>query len=167
MFQQTVAQQEAYSRLTTAIEALQDFSTASYAHSLTDDSEHLEAPSISANPDAQRKSLEQEIDRQGLSLCIALVEHRTPKGGFDSAILSYYAVVCRAGNGGGWLPEGRCSSIFSQLIYCCQLIILAKARQQVAQGDHEDVDDALQVLCPRWIVNDSKGPVNDLSRFSL
>ena len=167
LFQPTAAQQDAHSEVTTAIEALQEFCSSCQPPSPVDNGEDADLLHAPVDAVVERNRLEQEIDRCSLNLCVALVEHRTPKGGFDSAILSYCAAVCRAGSGGGWLPEGRCSSLFSQLIYCCQLVILADARRQVAQGEHEDVDDALQVLCPRWIVNDSKGPVSDLSRFRL
>jgi hypothetical protein len=93
MFQETPAQHDAYSALKIATDTLQDF------HNQSSDDDHHQEEQI---------RLEQDIDDRTLALCIALVEHHTPQGGFDSAILSYCAATCRAGAQGGWLPEGRC-----------------------------------------------------------
>lgn len=75
--------------------------------------------------------------------------------------------MCRAGSGDGWLPGGRCSGLLSQLIYCCQLIILADAHLRVDRGDYDDIDAALLQMSPHYFLNDSKSPVSDLSRFRL
>lgn len=63
------------------------------------------------------------------------------------------------------MSENPCASLLSELIYCCQLFILAESQRQCRDGEVADASDALQTLCQRWVHNDSKGPVGDMLRL--
>ena len=115
--------------------------------------------------DIQRQPLEQALDTAILDLCIVLVEHNTRDAIPAVPLFSFLSAIYRHGKQGGWLPEDQASSTFSKLIYCCQLVVLAHAHRQVERRECEHIQQALDKLCPRWIVKGQKSPMADLLRF--
>lgn len=81
--------------------------------------------------------------------------------------MSYCAVAAWDEGENTWRKEDQCGSTLSQLIYCCQIIILAHAHELVRCGQHRNVSHALNPLCAAWIVNDEKTPVSDMNRLRL
>ncbi|ERF71905.1 hypothetical protein EPUS_09389 [Endocarpon pusillum Z07020] len=172
LFEITSQQYTAQDLLRETVESYMDF-LSSKAQSTSDQKDDDSSESISLEtPDdpeheEQIGQLRQEINRQTLKLCTALVQHPISTTGTQTAILSYCAIAAWDESENTWRKEDQCGSTLSQLIYCCQIIILAHAHELVRCGQHENVSNALKPLCAAWIVNDEKTPVSDMNRLRL
>lgn len=162
MFQLTPMQESAFRHVSQAVQSLRTYITSqshesNSSHSSEDEDEE----------DAEQRQLEVEVDKWVLSLFVALIQHRTTESGFHSAVMSFCAVISWNSTTGTWLGENQSASLLSQLVYCCQLIILAESHRLSLEGQYEDRASALEKLCSQWLWNTSKGPVSDMLRLRL
>jgi superfamily II DNA helicase RecQ len=90
---------------------------------------------------------------------------------YDSAIASFCAAKATDVNPEDdsimWKFEGDVSGIFSKLIYYSQLLILQQAENLVNEGGCEEIGDALEPLCRKWILNNTRSPVSTMNDWRL
>lgn len=126
-----------------------------------------EGPSDEESKDAEWQRLQCQLDQATLQFCITLIQHRTVDAGFQSAIMSFCAAACWNPSAKTWLSENQSASVFSQVIYCCQLVTLSEAHEQSADQGIDDISETLTPLCQQWISNGQKGPIGDMLRLRL
>ena len=62
-----------------------------------------------------------------------------------------------------WMDVGNYTSYLSQLIYNCQILVLLYCYNLVDAGDANDLTACLVAFRDQWLLNDTRGPVAELS----
>jgi len=104
-----------------------------------------------------------ELDDAVLRAALSLIQHRLERRSFDSAIVSFAAVLAWDAGQRSWMKVGNYTKYLSQLIYDSQLLVLLHCLQQPAvQSGEEPLTDHLVAVRDRWLLNDTPGPVAEL-----
>jgi hypothetical protein len=76
-----------------------------------------------------------------LAFCMAIIQHPLPYHVFDSMLVSYAAVYFWSTSKASWLAIRNYLSILSQLIYDCQLLVLAHVNQELGEDAQGNIRD--------------------------
>jgi hypothetical protein len=60
------------------------------------------------------------------------------------------------------MPIGNYTSILSQLIYDCQMVVLAKVLEMAGNNKNADIGAMIVDIRDQWLLNDTEGPVEEL-----
>jgi hypothetical protein len=112
---------------------------------------------------ASRNSLDEAV----LKFSLAIIQHSVGRRRFDSVLVSYAAVRFWSHSQRSWMPIGDYTSILSQLIYDCQLMVLAKVLAENEKNPDADIGDMIVDIRDQWLLNDTKGPVVELLQNRL
>jgi superfamily II DNA helicase RecQ len=100
------------------------------------------------------------LDDAVLAFLAALLQHALPEREFDSAIVSFCAVLAWDGQAQAWRPMSTYSSLLSHLIYDCQLIALRHCAAGGAPPLQRDgLTACLTAFRDAWLLNDTPGPI--------
>ncbi|KAF1980667.1 hypothetical protein K402DRAFT_458583, partial [Aulographum hederae CBS 113979] len=103
-----------------------------------------------------------ELDQTVLRFSLALIQHRLDVRAFDSAMVSFAAVLAWDPASKTWMQVGNYTSYLSQLIYDCQLLVLQHSLQLVDSGKAQDLTACIINVRDSWLRNDTPGPVAEL-----
>ncbi|KAL6229011.1 hypothetical protein BDW75DRAFT_246116, partial [Aspergillus navahoensis] len=93
---------------------------------------------------------------------MSIIQHHIPYRTFDSVLVSYAAVRFWNAKQMAWMAIGNYTSILSQLIYICQLSVLAHVLEEVEGDRLVDIGARIVALRDEWLLNDTQGPVREL-----
>ncbi|RHZ43041.1 uncharacterized protein CDV56_100496 [Aspergillus thermomutatus] len=96
------------------------------------------------------------------SFSLAIIQHLVPRRKFDSVLVSYAAARYWSSSQGTWMMVGNYTSILSQLIYDCQMVVLAQVLAETADQPEADVGAMIVDIRDQWLLNDTDGPVAEL-----
>jgi hypothetical protein len=99
--------------------------------------------------------------------CLALVQHRLEDRTFDSAIISFCAVLGWDSKDETWMKVSHYSGFLSHLIYLSQVLILQQCYNLVADGKASDLRDCIIEQRDHWLLNDCRGPLAELDSLRL
>jgi hypothetical protein len=100
------------------------------------------------------------LDRALLAFVIELLQHRLPEREFDSAIVSFAAVLAWDAVAQAWKLMSSYSSLLSHLVYDCQLIALQHCAYDASVSQPpRDLTASLVAFRDSWLLNDTPGPV--------
>lgn len=108
------------------------------------------------------KDLRTGLDQAVLQFSLAIIQHPVPRRKFDSVLVSYAAVRFWSPIQGSWLAIGNYTSILSQLIYDCQMVILASVLAETAEGKDAEMSTMIIAIRDKWLLNDTDGPLSEL-----
>jgi hypothetical protein len=121
-----------------------------------------------SNRELATKQDEQRLDQLTLVFCLSLIQHQLDNSSFDSAMLSFCAVLAWNSSKKAWRTDvGNYSSYLSQLIYVCQLLILLHCDELRDGGHHSTLSEAIIAQRDLWLQNTSRGPVGDMQAWRL
>jgi superfamily II DNA helicase RecQ len=112
--------------------------------------------------DDGEEALRDRLDQAVLEFSLAIIQHLVPRRKFDSVLVSYAAVRYWSSTQGTWMMVGNYTSILSQLIYDCQMVVLAQVLAETADRPDADVGAMIVDIRDRWLLNDTEGPVAEL-----
>ena len=137
-------------------------------HSLVPSDSEFE-PSSDSNEDEEKeaKARQARLDKLVLAFCVALIQQPLPERTFDSAIISFAAVLAWDADQQAWMKISNYSSYLSCLIYDCQLFAVQHCLNAFDHGLIDDLTQCISSFCRKWILNDSQGPVAELLSFRL
>lgn len=161
MFHFSSRQQATLDIVTHAVDSLADHLS---SQSTTEHEPALEQEDTPST-DPQQERLETTADEAMLSFLTALLLHPTQSDSFHSAMFSFCAAISWSSQHQVWKDETQSGSLLSQMIYCCQLVIIAHSRRESAT----DTDFVHQIseICRQWAHHDSFGPLSDMLRLRL
>lgn len=108
------------------------------------------------------------LDALTLTFCVTLIQHRLQDSSFESAMLSFCAVLAWDSSARAWRKDlGNYRSYLSQLIYVSQLLILLHCDSLVLHGQHGDLGEAITAQRDLWLQNTSRGPIGDIQAWRL
>jgi hypothetical protein len=118
------------------------------------------------------QTLRDRLDQAVLEFSLAIIQHSVPRRKFDSILVLYAAVRYWSPTQGAWLMVGNYTSILSQLIYDCQMVVLAYVLAETAGGREAEIGATIVDIRNEWLLNDTEGPVaepleNRLLGFSI
>jgi len=112
-----------------------------------------------------REKMEKEVDKIVLDLSMSLIQQRLTDWAFDSAMVSFAAMLAWDSTRQTWKDVNNYTSYLSQLIYDCQIIVLLHCLEAI------DGDEGLTIRIVRvreeWLLNDTTGPVAEPSGSRL
>jgi Orsellinic acid/F9775 biosynthesis cluster protein D/DEAD/DEAH box helicase/Helicase conserved C-terminal domain len=110
----------------------------------------------------------EKLDRLTLAFCLSLIQHSLDQSTFDSAILSFCAVLAWDSGKKSWRKDlGNYSSSLSKLVYVSQLLILLHCDDLVTSGQHHTLADAIVAQRDLWLQNTSRGPIGEVQSWRL
>ncbi|KAI8577934.1 hypothetical protein K450DRAFT_249946 [Umbelopsis ramanniana AG] len=124
----------------------------------TDAASELASPT---DPDRD-EAFRDRLDRAVLEFSLAIIQHSVPRRKFDSVLVSYAAVRFWSHKQGSWMPVRNYTSILSQLIYDCQMVVLAQVLAMAGDNDNADIGAMIVDIRDQWLLNDTDGPVVEL-----
>ena len=107
------------------------------------------------------------LDQAVLHLSLSLIQHPLERRAFDSAIVSFAAVLAWDTAKKTWKDVNNYTSFLSQIIYNCQLIVLLHCLDLVDRRRAGTLTSCLKEERDRWLLNDTTGPVAELSANRL
>lgn len=120
------------------------------------------------DPNPEQTSLDQvtclrdQLDQATRQFSIAIIQHQVPQRKFDSVLVSYAAARFWNPDQAQWLMLGNYTSILSQLIYDCQLVVLAQVLADTQGQPDIDIGARIMEIRDQWLLNDTDGPVAEL-----
>jgi hypothetical protein len=144
LFQPTEGQKTAWDDVMTAARILSD-----QQESDVDDDEALHR-------------FEEEMDEQTLAFCLEIIQQSIASRAFDSILVSFAALLFWNPAKKQWMMVGNYTSFLSQLIYDCQIWVLALSILEHQYHPALDLGDIIVGHRDRWLLNDTKGPVAEL-----
>ncbi|KAJ5117434.1 telomere-associated RecQ helicase [Penicillium atrosanguineum] len=110
----------------------------------------------------EEKALYARLDQTVLQFSLAIVQHLVPRRKFDSVLVSYATVWFWSPTQGAWCVIGNYTSILSQLIYDCQMMILASVLAETVEGRDAEMSARIVTIRDEWLLNDTDGPLSEL-----
>jgi superfamily II DNA helicase RecQ len=107
-------------------------------------------------------ALQGRLDQAVLEFSLAIVQHLVRRRKFDSVLVSYAAARFWSPRQGRWMSVGNYTSILSQLIYDCQMIVLARVLADTEGDTEADVGARVVEIRDQWLLNDTDGPMVEL-----
>jgi superfamily II DNA helicase RecQ len=121
-----------------------------------------------AHREASQRQDHARLDQLTLAFCISLIQHRLDDSSFDSAMLSFCAVLAWDSSAAAWRKDlGNYSSYLSQLIYVSQILTLLHCDNLLAKGEHLSLGEAIVAERDLWLQNSSRGPIGDMQAWRL
>ncbi|KAL2843525.1 hypothetical protein BJX68DRAFT_270023 [Aspergillus pseudodeflectus] len=117
---------------------------------------------VDVDGDAAFKAHTARLDHAVLAFCMVIIQYPLPYRVFDSVLVLYAVVRFWSTSEASWLAIGNYSSILSQLIYDCQLMVLAHVIQELGKDAQGQVRDHIITIWDEWLLNDTQGPVREL-----
>jgi hypothetical protein len=111
---------------------------------------------------ASEAALRDQLDQAVLEFSLAIIQHLVPRRKFDSVLVSYAAARYWSPSQGTWMMVGNYTSILSQLIYDCQMVVLAQVLAETANQPEVDIGAMIVDIRDQWLLNDTDGPVAEL-----
>lgn len=108
------------------------------------------------------EDLRTRLDHAVLQFSLAIIQHPVSRRKFDSVLVSYAVVRFWSPTQGAWLAIGNYTSILSQLIYDCQMVILASVLAETAEGKDAEISTMIIAIRDEWLLNDTDGPLSEL-----
>ncbi|KAJ5117450.1 DNA helicase recq5 [Penicillium atrosanguineum] len=108
------------------------------------------------------KAFHDRLDQAALEFSLAIIQHSVRYRKFDSVLVSYAAVRFWSYKQGAWMLIGNYTSILSQLIYDCQMVVLAKVLAKTGNDRDTDIGAMIVDIRDQWLLNDTEGPVVEL-----
>jgi hypothetical protein len=93
---------------------------------------------------------------------LAIIQHSVRYRKFDSVLVSYATVRFWSHQQGAWMLIGNYTSILSQLIYDCQMVVLAQVLAETGDNQDADIGAMIVEIRDQWLLNDTEGPVVEL-----
>jgi len=113
-------------------------------------------------PELRREPVEGELEEAVLALSMSFITHKLGDSkGTDSALVSFAAVMAWDGARGTWHEVRDHTSVLSQLVYCCQAVVLAHCVRAPDSG--VDLTGRIVEMRDLWLRNDTPGPVTELN----
>jgi hypothetical protein len=130
------------------------------------------ASELASQMDLGRDELEIEpfcdrLDKAVLEFSLAIIQHSVPRRKFDSVLVSYAAVLFWSPKNSRWLSIGNYTSILSQLIYDCQMFVLAQVLAMAGDDADADIGAMIAEIRDQWLLNDTEGPIVELQENRL
>lgn len=110
----------------------------------------------------EEKALYARLDQTVLQFSLAIIQHPVPRRKFDSVLVSYATVRFWSPTQGAWCALGNYTSILSQLIYDCQMVILASVLAETVEGRDAEMSAIIIATRDQWLLNDTDGPLSEL-----
>ncbi|EED17281.1 DNA helicase, putative [Talaromyces stipitatus ATCC 10500] len=105
---------------------------------------------------------DQEMDKQTLAFCLEIIQQSVSLRAFNSILVSFAALLFWIPDKKQWMTVSNYTSFLSQLIYNCQIWILALSILEQQHYPTQDLGDIIVRHRDRWLLNDTKGPVAEL-----
>ena len=102
-----------------------------------------------------------------LNLAVSLIQQPLERRAFDSAMVSFAAVLAWDCSKKTWKDINNYTSFLSQIIYDCQLFVLLHCLDLVNRGRARSLSSCLVAERDKWLLNDTSGPVAELSASRL
>ena len=102
-----------------------------------------------------------------LNLAVSLIQQPLERRAFDSAMVSFAAVLAWDCSKKTWKDINNYTSFLSQIIYDCQLFVLLHCLDLVNRGRARSLNSCLVAERDKWLLNDTSGPVAELSASRL
>ncbi|KAJ6126060.1 hypothetical protein N7471_010553 [Penicillium samsonianum] len=118
----------------------------------------VDSPSDPDDP-AQRQGQLDALDEATLRFSMNIIRHAVPRRAFDSVLVSFAAVLFWSPQSRRWLTLAQYTTYLSQLIYDCQMMVLAHS---LAQAAEDNLGVTLVEIRDQWLLNDTAGPVAEL-----
>jgi len=109
----------------------------------------------------------EEVDKVVLDLSMSLVQHRLTDRAFDSAIVSFAAMLAWDSTRQTWKGVNNYASYLSQLIYDGQIFILLHCLEITDSEGGRGLSSYIVRIRDDWLLNDTPGPVAELSGTRL
>jgi len=110
---------------------------------------------------------EDKLDQAVLCFSLALIQQRLEKRAFDSAMVSFAAISAWDSTKQTWREVNNYTSHLSQIIYDCQLLVLQQCIQLIDTSQAQDLTSCIVDIRDKWLLNDTPGPVAELSGTRL
>jgi hypothetical protein len=107
------------------------------------------------------------LDQAVLHLSLSLIRHPLERRAFDSAMVSFAAMLAWDTAKKTWKDVNNYTSFLSQIIYDCQLVVLLYCLDLVDRGRAGTLTSCLKEERDKWLLNDTSGPVAELSASRL
>ena len=91
-----------------------------------------------------------------------MIQHPLPKQTYNLVLISYAAALFWSPKEEQWMTVGNYTSYLSQLIYNCQIMVLAHALAVYADDPNARLWDVILAIRDQWMLNDTKSPVAKL-----
>lgn len=126
---------------------------------VTEAADGLLDSSFDASDPRQRQAQQDALDGATLRFSMSIIQHALPRRAFDSVLVSFAAVLFWSPQSRRWLTLAQYTTYLSQLIYDCQMMVLAHC---LTQRPEEDLGTTLVQIRDQWLLNDTAGPVAEL-----
>lgn len=126
--------------------------------------EALEEPADEeSSTDGPCKTGQQDrLDQAVQAFSLTIIQHLVRRRKFDSVLVSYAAARFWIPRQRQWMQIGKYTSILSQLIYDCQMIVLAQVLADTQDDREADIGARIMEIRDQWLLNDTDGPVAEL-----
>lgn len=108
------------------------------------------------------REMDERLDGCVLEFSLALIRQRLSGRAFDSAIVSFAAVLAWDTMRNTWMREGDYTGHLSRLIYDCQLLVLQHCLNIIERDAARDLTSCIVEFRDKWMLNDTPGPVGEL-----
>ncbi|KAF9882608.1 hypothetical protein FE257_005966 [Aspergillus nanangensis] len=154
LFQPSNIQLEAWVEVTDLADELAGLDQEGLSDSDTLNKDRMDFDPI-ARPQAQ-------LDQATLQFSLSIIQHLVPHNKFNSVLVSYAAARFWSPSQNQWLFLGNYTSILSQLIYDCQILVLAQILKDTTNDSVVDIGAQIIEIRDQWLLNDTNGPVAEL-----
>ena len=107
------------------------------------------------------------LDQATLDLGIYLIQHPLDKRAFDSAMVSFAAMLAWDSTKKTWMVVNNYTSFLSQIIFDSQLLVLLYCLDLADSGEASSLTSCLREERDKWLLNDTSGPIAELSASRL
>jgi hypothetical protein len=107
------------------------------------------------------------IDQATLDLGISLIQQPLERRAFDSAMVSFAAMLAWDSAKKTWMDVNNYTSFLSQIIFDSQLLVLLYCLDLVDNGGASSLTRCLREERDKWLLNDTSGPIAELSASRL
>lgn len=136
-------------------------------HNTTPQQDRQDQKVLNSNEKEEKELTVQLLDEFMLAFCVEMLQHRLGQREFDSAIISFAAIIAWDSGHGTWKRIGDYTSYLSRIIYCCQLIAIRHCLSAMEKGFTENFTECYIPFRNEWLLNDSHSPMSTLLSFRL
>jgi hypothetical protein len=129
---------------------------------VTDAASELASPTDPDCDEVTIQAFRDQLDRAVLEFSVAIIQHSVTGCRSDSVLLSYAAARFWNHRQCTWMLIGNYASILSQLIYDCQMVVLAQVLAMAEDNPGADIGAMIVDIRDQWLLDDTRGPVTEL-----
>jgi len=102
-----------------------------------------------------------------LNASLSLIQQHLLDRVFDSAMVSFAAMLAWDSTKQTWRDVNNYTPYLSQLIYDCQIVVLSYCLDLIGSGGARSMTRCIVSIRDEWLLNDTAGPVAELSGYRL